>query len=385
MDTETTALLFALLRAAVGGRPLTERERAAYNAEQLPQLISIAKKHDLAHLLTVGLKQSDLHGDTDNRLENETFKAIYRYERLNYELNRLCEYLEKAEIPFLPLKGAILRTYYPEPWMRTSCDIDILVHESDLERTIGCLSEHGCTLESRGSHDASCYAANGTHIELHYTLIEDDVNPAVANVLEQVWSHVTPHTQCKYRQDLSNEWFCFYHIAHMAKHVASGGCGIRPVLDLWILRQHISYKEAHLQNLLERSELSLFAQQMQQLSNVWFGETEHTAITQKIETYILCGGVYGTLNNRISLQQVKRGGKVRYILSRLWLPYDDLKFIYPSLNGKPILLPFYEMRRWCRLFSKESRKHATEELRYTKTIDEGDTAHMRLFLNEIGL
>ena len=46
--------------------------------------------------------------------------AIYRYEKINYELNRLRSALNEAQIPFIPLKGSVLRQYYPEPWMRTS-------------------------------------------------------------------------------------------------------------------------------------------------------------------------------------------------------------------------------------------------------------------------
>lgn len=55
--------------------------------------------------------------------------------KINHEYNRICDALESVEISFLPLKGSVLRQYYPEPWMRTSCDIDILVHENDLEKT----------------------------------------------------------------------------------------------------------------------------------------------------------------------------------------------------------------------------------------------------------
>lgn len=46
--------------------------------------------------------------------------AIYRYEKINYELNRLRSALNEAQIPFIPLEGSVLRQYYPEPWMRTS-------------------------------------------------------------------------------------------------------------------------------------------------------------------------------------------------------------------------------------------------------------------------
>ena len=50
------------------------------------------------------------------------------------EYENLCSAFEKAQIPFLPLKGSVIRKYYPEAWMRTSCDIDILVHDEDVGR-----------------------------------------------------------------------------------------------------------------------------------------------------------------------------------------------------------------------------------------------------------
>ena len=46
-----------------------------------------------------------------------------------------CNALEKAQIPFVPLKGSVIRKYYPEAWMRTSSDIDVLVHKEDVEKT----------------------------------------------------------------------------------------------------------------------------------------------------------------------------------------------------------------------------------------------------------
>ena len=35
-------------------------------------------------------------------------------------LLRGCAVLEEAKIPYIPLKGTVLRDYYPEAWMRTS-------------------------------------------------------------------------------------------------------------------------------------------------------------------------------------------------------------------------------------------------------------------------
>lgn len=72
--------------------------------------------------------------DIKQHLQQIVFRVVYCYKRMNYEYEQVCDALEKAEIPFIPLKGVVIREYYPEPWMRTSCDIDILVREKNLKK-----------------------------------------------------------------------------------------------------------------------------------------------------------------------------------------------------------------------------------------------------------
>lgn len=103
---------------------------------------------------------------------------------------------------------------------------------------------------------------------------------------------------------MPDEYFYFYHIAHMAKHfVGTGGCGIRPFLDIWILNNRINFDREKRANLLSDGELDVFAKQAELLAEIWFGTAEHTEITKQMEEYILRGGVYGTNENRITVQQ----------------------------------------------------------------------------------
>lgn len=55
----------------------------------------------------------------------------------------ICSIFDKIKIAYIPLKGAVIRPYYPYDSMRTSCDIDILIHEEDLELAIKNLIEKG--------------------------------------------------------------------------------------------------------------------------------------------------------------------------------------------------------------------------------------------------
>ena len=60
------------------------------------------------------------------------------------DLRRLDEALRTAGIPYLVLKGPILaHTVYPEPAMRTMLDLDLLLHDADLERATKTLEELG--------------------------------------------------------------------------------------------------------------------------------------------------------------------------------------------------------------------------------------------------
>ena len=134
-------ILFALLRSAICGTLLTESQRQDCAGELLNDLLKMAKRHDVAHLAVLGLKKNGLLTGENASLETGLLHAVFRYERINYEYTNLCAILEDGKIPFMPLKGSILRALYPEGWMRTSCDVDVLVHTEDLERAIAHLAE----------------------------------------------------------------------------------------------------------------------------------------------------------------------------------------------------------------------------------------------------
>ena len=386
MRIETVKILFALIRSAVRGELLLEEDKALYSAEMLPSIVATAKQHDILHLLVLGLKKNGLLTENEKSLHNQIFQAVYRYEQLQYELDSLCEALEKAQIPFLPLKGSVLRKYYPEPWMRTSCDIDILVHVEDLEKATAYLVD---TLEFRkegkNSHDVSLFSPTGIHLELHYDLVEDDRANSAAKVLENVWDRVVKRDGSEYHYEMPDELFYFYHIAHMAKHFENGGCGIRPFIDLLVLNNQVEFDKEKRQSLLEEGGLSKFGSQVELLSEIWFGNAEHTEITGQIQDYILKGGVYGTNENRIAVQQQKQGGKFKYALSKIFLPYDVIKFHYPVLEKHKWLMPFMQVRRWCKLIFCGHLKRATHELKYNSTLTKDAAEEAKTLLKNIGL
>ena len=386
MDQGTIQLLFALLRSAISGTKLTEKEKSLFSVEILPELSAVARKHDVINLLAWGLRQNALVAENDADVERDVFKAVYRFEQINFELERLCEALESFEIPFVPLKGSVIRKYYPEPWMRTSCDIDILVHENDVEKAAEMLANNcGYAYECKTSHDVSFYSKSGVHVELHYALVEDGIAKASSNVLKSVWDHVTAIDGYKYRCEMSDKMFYFYHVAHMAKHFENGGCGIRAFIDLWLLDNLDGADKIKRDELLEQGGLLKFAESARRLSRVWFESAEADYLSQQMEAYVLRGGVYGINENRIAVQQHKKGGRIRYALSKIFLSYDEIKFHYPILQKHRWLTPFMEIRRWCKLIFCGHVKRTVWELKYNQSISATENEMTKDFLTRIGL
>lgn len=387
MSGNTAQLLFSILRSVIHGNQMNDADKHLVTDDLLKDMIKLASKHDIVHIIALGILNNGLADEeTKTQLQQITFRAVYRYEKLNYELKQVCDALEKAEIPFLPLKGSVIRKYYPEAWMRTSCDIDVLVHREDLENTISYLvSNKNYVEKERATHDVSLFTPTGIHVELHFDLAEEGRANNAIGVLQSVWDNVSLHENRNYWYDMSDAYFYFYHIAHMAKHFETGGCGIRPFLDLWILDNLEDIDQSARDSLLTQGGLLQFAQTSRKLSQVWFSDRKSDTLLLQLQNFILYGGAYGTTANRVALQQIKKGGQFGYILSRIFVPFTKLKRYYPILEKHPWLMPFMQIRRWFMLLRPDVMKMAKGEITANRNLEKDRADDMNIFLKSIGL
>ena len=167
--------------------------------------------------------------------------------------------------------------------MRTSCDIDVLVREETLSQAIDCLEKQlRYTVGEKSLHDISLFSESGIHLELHFDLIEDFIFERDKKILENVWELSSVKEGKQYHFEMSDEAFYFYHIAHMAKHFKNGGCGVRPVLDDWILTARTDNERAR-EDLLRKGGLNEFAEKVHSLSDCWLNERPHNALTSEME------------------------------------------------------------------------------------------------------
>ena len=420
---------------------------AELNEQTLRAVYALAKKHDLGHLLARGVRNAEINSEFGVRnselgeqlpaeLERAELTAVWRVRNIENEQGRVRKCLESGGIPFILLKGAVIRGYYPEAWMRTSSDIDLLVPRGRLAEAVelitGSLDYRISTTEQ---HDASLFSRSGVHLDMH-TLFEGDGEDC--RLLEWAWVNAKCKMQnaklnaefgiwnaesgeetvsdgavassgcemhgiglkdvacCEHY--LTDEAFYFYHVAHMAKHMRNGGCGIRPFIDLYLIRQNTDCDRAALDEMLTRYGLSRFESAAVALSDLWmqggevnaecgmrnaeFCESELAAF----EEYVLTGGVYGSSEQYVAARQRGgRRGKFRYILGRIFMPYSELKKRHPVLEKHKWLTPVFEVWRWCGLAVPSRLKRGGKELSSAMRVDGARVTSVETLLESLGL
>lgn len=387
MCKDTNYLLFSMLRSLFCNKELADREKALVTEETIEQVIRLASKHDIAHLIALSILNNGLSNDKNkSKLQEYALRAFHRYAIQNNEFIQICEVLEKEQIPFIPLKGSVLRNHYPEPWWRTSCDIDVLVEEHNLQKAISCLIENlEYTEQKHNSHDVTLSSKSGICLELHFYLGEEGRANFAVDTLKDVWNYSQPKDGCKFCLEMSDDMFYYYHIAHMAEHFETGGCGIRPFVDLWILDNMESVDVGKRNRLLKAGNLLKFANKVRKLSRIWFGGDSHDDVTLKLENYIISGGVYGSIENNVKVQQIKQGSKFRFIMSKIFLPTRYIEQTYPSVKKRKWLIPFMQIRRWITIAVRGISPRTKNELKSNREISSTQAEQMRNFLDEVGL
>ncbi len=378
--------LIELIRYEITSEPISHGVKEFITEEVIVKLYKLCKFHDLSHLIASALNKNGLLDGLDIKetLTSDMALAVLRREQFEYEIERISKALNKENIPFIFLKGSVLRRFYPEPWLRTSCDIDVLVKKCDIKRATECLNKNlNYSVKKGTSHDVFLYSESKVHVELHHTLIEDAINKNVSSELDKLWQSSVCVEGSEYQ--LNNEIFYLYHLAHMAKHFEGGGCGIRPFIDVFIIKNNFSFDIKRLNTLLSKCNLIKFRDAVESLVNVWFFADEYKNGDLLLENYVIKGGTYGSLENSVKIKQAKEGDKKSYLLKRIFLPYDRLKLMYPVIIKHKFLTPIYQVVRWFRILFKGKIGKTQKEIKISNSITESEMNTHANLLKNLGL
>lgn len=361
--------LLALLKCA-----LKYEDISKYNIrltdETLAYLYNAARVHSLFPIISkVLLEGRLLKNDSDyyQPFRKQMLKYVCRRENFDYVLGIIGKAFDESRIPFMPLKGSVLKELYPESWMRTGTDIDILVKKQDLEKASSVLSDElGFKFVSKSAHDVVYVTESKVKVELHFSLNEPGYREF--EPLKDIWN-VSLEADGGYLYKMPNEYFLCYHIAHMAKHFVCGGCGIRYIIDLRLILDKLNLDQALVEKLITDCSLNSFYRYAKELCDVIFLNKSYNDVTLALEDFILSGGVFGNLRNKSALGQAKKGSGFKYAMSRIFLPYNQMSSFYPALKAHKWLLPFYHIKRWLHIIFGGGFERSKKELDFTAVSD----------------
>ncbi len=379
-------LFFSLLKSQIAGEKMPEIEISEV-VEKLPKLYNLSKFHDVTPIIANSLEELDIPKENEvfQNFKKQSIVSLMRYENIRHELSKICQIFDKENVPYILLKGSKVRKYYKKPYMRTSCDIDVLVRDEDLDKAVDVLCENlGYTTDRvRSFHNVSLFSKSKVHIELHFNILEHI--HSMDKVLERVWDYAQKVGDETSEYILTNEYMMFHLIAHAAYHFKNGGCGVKPFLDIFLVDKNTQYDSEILKKLLKEAHLEEFADKCFDLSEVWFGGKQHTQITLDMENFLLSAGVYGLLENKVASQHAGDKSKLYYTLKRIFMPYDTLKELYEGLEKRPYLYPFYQARRWCRILLGKNTARAFKELSMNTNMPQQKKAAMIKLFDDLDI
>ncbi len=339
----------ALIKGALTGEKCTLAEKP-----DMEGLLKLAGKHKIGALMYYAL----LSGGYDAEpVTQQLFFHCCRYMAVSEGqmamLTRLFAAFDERKIDYLPLKGVLLKSIYPNPEMRRMGDADILFRREQYDAIKELLTEKGFAFEYETDHEA-VWKHPSLLLEMHKRIVprrDKDLYRYFGNG----WAHAVPDVDNPCRYHFTPEMQFVSLFVHLVKHYRGGGIGLSHIIDLWVFRRHHpELDEAVVRAALDNMYLGEFYANVWETLQVWFEGAEATEKTDFITNVIFENGVYGT-RERAHLSYVAKAGhgekaKNNTYVSKLWFaifpPKSALQTKYPVLRRCGVLLPFVWVVRW---------------------------------------
>ncbi|MCQ2470862.1 MAG: nucleotidyltransferase family protein [Clostridia bacterium] len=343
-------LNYASLAISVISSVFCNKKVTDFNTDNWEDFIKFCAEHKILNIVAFGLKNSDVElPEKIKRIFNENvLRSMMIEAQRSTEIELLCDDFEANKIPHIVLKGFVIKNLYPQPYLRSMGDVDILVG-NELQKAAEIMLNHGYSFDSEEFLHGSFSKGKGLHIELHKSLIDeslDKYHSYFGTGFER--ARLIKNKQFSY--EFSKEDYYIFLIAHMAKHYQICGTGIRSVCDVFVYNS--AYKNEldydYIASELDKTGLKSFEKKMRDMSFKWFSGSFNGKF-DAVGEYIISSGVYGKSTNHelndFLLNDKKKQSKFKYILTTIFPEKNYMQARYSVLKKHPFLLPFYWIKR----------------------------------------
>ena len=246
---------------------------------------------------------------------------IARNSQVSHAHTMIDRLFSKAEIPYVILKGCASASFYNDPLLRTMGDVDFLVGEADFEKADRLLRENGFVSDDIKHEYEEAYTKDGIVFELHKK-VNGVPGGKVGQIIDGYFgdifeiTEVVKTTFARYCSP-SNFHHGLIMLLHVARHMITGGIGLRHLCDWAVFVNDLSDDfESVFKDKLQSIGLWKFAQTLTQLSSrylgcpmqKWVGEIDEELLNV-LKDDIFEGGNFGK-------KDLKRADEAKFITSR---------------------------------------------------------------------
>jgi len=329
--------MIALVCCALKGK---KPSAALIGKLDLSALFEVCERHNLTACTAYALESAGVHDRNFTEAKN---KAIRKNILLDTERKRILDRLEAEGIWYMPLKGAILKDWYPKLGMRQMSDNDILYDVSARSRIREIMTEMGFSCERYGvGHNDPYHKPPVFNFEMHHILFSAVSDKKIFGYYENIKDKLCRDENKQYAYHFRQEDFYIYVTAHEHKHFIRGGTGVRTLADTYVILQKFGkkYDWDYIHAELRKLGIAEFESQNRALAEKVFSGLQLSKEEKALLRYYIMSGTYGTQTNqfRNNLKEADNS-KFRYYLHRLFPPLNFVKVYYPFFYRHKWLLP----------------------------------------------
>ena len=356
--------MLALVRCAVNGEPADPNLLAEIQPESL---FKVCQEHILTACTAYGLESAGLKYPEFTQAKE---KAIRKNILMDAERAKILKRLEQEKIWYMPLKGALLKDWYPRLGMRQMSDNDILCDGNFRHRIKEIMLDMGftCAHYEEGNDDSYCKPPV-CNFEMHNELFRPTHDRKIYQYYSSVKERLVKDEKNNYGYHFRTEDFYIYITAHEYKHYTDGGTGVRTLLDTYIFMKKFgdSLDWNYLNAELKKIGIQQYELQNRMLAEKLFASGEPLTEEEKnILDYYIFSGIYGTIDNSIKHDIEEKGSKSKYIFSRMFPTMKQIKVYYPFFYRHKYLIPVLWIIRPIKGLTVKRGKLMTEITHLTK-------------------
>ncbi|MGI6243675.1 MAG: nucleotidyltransferase family protein [Prevotella sp.] len=215
------------------------------------QLMMISKMQTVEGLAVNSLIANHIKLNKYNAAETFALRGHFASEndKVNKELQALCDLLSSHQIKFFVVKGQTLSVLYPHPECRMCGDIDFYVYPDSFDKALQIIEkEWGVKIEKE--NEDSEQHVNFTHneilFEMHFCLMRfaSRRNQRVFDRMiaeNRLVNRLIGNVHVPVLEDELNLVYTFLHLYH---HLIELGVGLRQFCDVAILMNHMKMNQA---------------------------------------------------------------------------------------------------------------------------------------------